>query len=284
MFGLTGTPQVLMASSVCAWAVKPGPPSTAPSWYAQNARLRLAVIDASFCRSEPAPALRGFANSRRSLGFLALVQRDEGGGRHVDLAAHLDRRRDLLPLELLGDGVDRLHVGGDVLADPAVAPGRAPDELAALVEERHGDAVDLQLAHVGDVARDVALHALAPRRQLVEREGVVERHHRHLVLDGGELRARGAADLLRRRVRRPQLGVLLLDGPQLDDEGVVLGVGDLRRVELVVLPVVVLDGRPELVGAGDRVPLAVGQRQAPAESRAAIAWSCTRSAIRRTRP
>lgn len=77
--------------------------------------------------------------------------------------------------------------------------------------------------------------------------------------------------------------MLLLEGPQLDDEGVVLGVGQLGRVELVIEAVVVLDGRPELVGAGGRVPRVGGsQRQAPADRRAAIAWSWTRSAIRRT--
>ena len=48
------------------------------------------------------------------------------------------------------------------------------------------------------------------------------------VVDGG------AADALRRRVGRDELGVRLLDREELADERVVLGVGDLGPVEDVV--------------------------------------------------
>ncbi len=44
-----------------------------------------------------------------------------------------------------------------------------------------------------------------------------------------------------------------LDGPQLADQGVELGVGDLRGVEPVVAVVVIGDEGPELLGAGHGV-------------------------------
>lgn len=99
------------------------------------------------------------------------------------------------------------------------------------------------------------------------------------MLDGAEQDARRGADLQRRRVWGAQLRVLFLDGPQLDDEGVVLGVGDLGRVQLVVEPVVVVQERPQLIGPLGRVAV-----QAPAERRAARASSCTRSARWPTSP
>jgi hypothetical protein len=57
----------------------------------------------------------------------------------------------------------------------------------------------------------------------------------------GELLERTAADLLRRRVGGPQVGIRLLDLPQLAQQSVVVGVRDLRVVEDVVPMVVVLE-------------------------------------------
>ena len=42
----------------------PAPPTTSPSWYAQNDSRRRAVIDGSFWRRLPAAALRGFTSIR----------------------------------------------------------------------------------------------------------------------------------------------------------------------------------------------------------------------------
>src|SRR5687768_8046133 len=55
--------------------------------------------------------------------------------------------------------------------------------------------------------------------------------------------------------------MLLLDGGQLADEGVVGGVGDLGVVQLVVADVVVLDLGSELLGPADRV-LGLGRAHA----------------------
>ena len=51
----------------------------------------------------------------------------------------------------------------------------------------------------------------------------------------------GSSDFLGGRVGGDELGIRLFDRPQLADEGVVLGIGDLRVVELVVPEVVVLN-------------------------------------------
>ena len=107
----------------------------------ERERPRLAVIAASFWRSEPAAELRGLTN-RRSPGLgLAPVEVLEGGDRHVDLAAHLEhaRGRAARPrVETIGHGGDGGHVGGHVLAGDAVAPGGGLDEPAPLVGERDG--------------------------------------------------------------------------------------------------------------------------------------------------
>src|SRR5439155_181313 len=69
--------------------------------------------------------------------------------RHVHLAPDLERawefRRDRHGERNTGNGLD---VGGDVFTDIAVAPGRSDAVAAVLVEEAHGQAVDLQLGAV----------------------------------------------------------------------------------------------------------------------------------------
>ena len=85
---------------------------------------RLAVIGGSFWRSDPAAELRGLANSRSPGLGLSLVQRLERGQRHVDLAPHLEQRRAALPFSRVGTAAMVRDVGGDVLADAAVAAGR----------------------------------------------------------------------------------------------------------------------------------------------------------------
>jgi hypothetical protein len=84
----------------------------------------------------------------------------------------------------VGHVVERGDVGGDVLTGATVAPRRGLDEAPGLVADGDGDAVDLELADVGRVGRarllgHPALETLPPGHELVEVEGVVERHHRH---------------------------------------------------------------------------------------------------------
>ena len=73
--------------------------------------------------------------------------------------------------------------------------------------------------------------------------------HRHRVPHGSEALAHRAADALRRAVGRAQRRVPGLQRLQLAKQRVVLGVGDLRRIEHVVAVVVVADQRAQLGGA-----------------------------------
>ena len=66
---------------------------------------------------------------------------------------------------------------------------------------------------------------VAPREQLVARERVVERQHRHAVLDRRERRRGPATGALRRRIGSDELGVLRLELAQLAHQRVELGVG-----------------------------------------------------------
>jgi len=66
-------------------------------------------------------------------------------------------------------GIDCPHVGRDVLADGAVTAGRRHREDALLIDQRHGEAVDLQLADVaGRGAAEESLRTGLPAFQLLE--------------------------------------------------------------------------------------------------------------------
>jgi hypothetical protein len=142
-----------------------------------------------------------------------------------------------------------------VLADLAVAARRAALQHAVAVDERDREPVDLRLRDVLEarildpLAREVRAHARDPGAQLLGRADVREREQRLQVPDLLELRDRRAADALRRRVRRDELGMLGLDRPQLVEQGVVGVVADLGVVEDVVAVPVVLELPAQLRGA-----------------------------------
>ena len=179
---------------------------------------------------------------------LAAVELGEGLQGHEHLAPHLDDVGRRGQLEPAGHRPDGQHVGGDVLAGHAVAPGGGPHQVAALVDQRDRQTVELRLAHEGHRLGHEALEPLPPRLEVGEVECVIKREHRHQV--GHRAERDGAAGPLGRRVLRHQLGVLGLEGQEPPDELVVLGVGDLGLVELVVPGVVVPDQLPELFDLG----------------------------------
>ena len=171
------------------------------------------------------------------------VGRRERGLREIHLAADL---------ELVGEAAvhrreghrhrpDRAHVRGHVLTFDAVAAGRRAHEASVRIEQRHREPVDLQLAHVAAHRADRPLDAHPELAHLVVPERVVEAQHRPSVLHLREVRGGLATHTLRRRVRGLQLGVRGFEVHELAEETVVLGVGDLRRVEHVVLARVVLE-------------------------------------------
>ena len=80
----------------------------------------------------------------RVLGcFLPLVERKKCMLGHVDFAAHFADIRHIAALEFLRHILKRADIGGDVLALRAVTTGCSRNKLAALVTQRHREAVDL---------------------------------------------------------------------------------------------------------------------------------------------
>ena len=252
--GFTGSPADRRKSSVSWWLVKRGPPIDLAELVAPHRELA-AGGDVRVLLAER--ARRGVARvDEEPLAGVGLagVERLERARAHVDLAAHLQHVWRALR-QALGDRLDGGDVGGDVLPHPPVAAGGRLHETAVLVEQRDGDAVDLQLAHVVDrvVVRsgtEAALQPLAPRQQLLGREGVVERHHRLAVLDRREQDRRRGPDLLARRGRGDELRELVLVAAQVPDQLVELRVGDRRRVLGVVAPVVLGDLGPQRLDPG----------------------------------
>src|SRR5579875_1261012 len=177
----------------------------------------------------------------------------------VEATERLERKVDLAAcLESGGDGTarpererhaaDGADVRGDILADGAVAARGARCEPAVLVDELDRDAVHLGLAGVLDLRalRELA-HPRVELRHLVAARGVGEREHRVAMAHGLELGQRRTAHALRGGIGGDQLGMRLLERLQAAEERVVLGVGDLGRVEDVVEVVVPADLAAELL-------------------------------------
>ena len=171
---------------------------------------REAVTRGSFCRSEPAAALRGLAK-RRLAGLLeGLVQPLERGLGQEDLAAHLQDLGHVVSGKAGGHRRDRLDVERHVLTGPPVPPGRRPSEPPPLVHQVDGQPVDLQLTQVRPGPAELG-RPVGPGAELLGGEHVVQAEQPLQVLHRIEQRRDRAADLLRRRVRRAQLGELFLD-------------------------------------------------------------------------
>jgi hypothetical protein len=153
--------------------------------------------------------------TRFALGLHVRIQPLERGDREVHLAADLEhwgQARDRLDGER--DAADRAQVRGHVLADGPIATRGGPHQAAVLVREADGEAVDLQLGAVVDVAADGAAHAAVEGPDLVLVEGVLEAEHRRAVPDLGELLRHLAAHALCRRVGRDQLRMLLFEAAE----------------------------------------------------------------------
>ena len=143
---------------------------------------------------------------------LRLVERDEIGVGHVDLAANLDRFRWSFEVEHERHARDRADVVGDVVAHHGIAPRGRQREPARVVGERHGHAVDFQLQHPLDRRGDARLgeellHSFSPHGEIVGAVRVVDRQHRHAVADRLQLGHRFVADPLRGAVGRDEVGM-----------------------------------------------------------------------------
>ena len=187
---------------------------------------------------------------------LPLVQRREVVEPHEDLAAHLEHLRGHA-LQQPGHVLDRAHGMRHVLAGFAIAARRRLHELARFVAQVDREAVELHLGVVGD-RRIVVAEAEGAAHARVElpraaggRVGLgLDRQHRHRVHDRHQPFEHGADDALGRRIGRHQLGVRGLERLQLLEQRVVLGVGNLGRVEHVVGTGMTEQDFAQLGGAG----------------------------------
>ena len=182
----------------------------------------------------------------RALPAVELIERGE---RHEHLAAHLELGGNALALQPGGRRGDRPEVLRHVFAGPPVAARGAHRKATVAVLQRDRETVELRLGDETDRPRHQPLQPPAPGHELLARERVVERQHRHAMLDRRERRHRPATRTLRRRVGRDELRVLRFDLPQLPHERVELRVGNFGRVEHEVLLVVVIDQLPKLLRA-----------------------------------
>ena len=144
---------------------------------------------------------------------------------------------------------------GHVFADPAIAAGRPLHQHASFVTQRNRQTVELQLH--GERLRyppgETAPNAFIPGLQLIDVEGIVQRHHRHGMGDRREGRVGRSSDSLAGRRVCEQLRVGSLETFELAQEPVIVRIGDLRAVALVVgLPVTSHSG-PQFSGPSGRV-------------------------------
>ena len=174
---------------------------------------------------------------------LLRVQALEVIAAHVDLAAHLQHRgqrvgRALQPQRDLADGADVLR---HVFAGLAVAARGGLYQHAGLVTQVDGQAVELELRGVGHGGCLVGEFELAAHARVEGASALgagvglgLDAEHRHRVAHGRQAVEHLADDPLRGRIGAAQRRVRGLQRLQLGEQAVVLGVGDLRRVEHVV--------------------------------------------------
>ena len=206
----------------------------------------------------PYSARRGVARVDEGLlarSALPLVHALEVRSRHVYLAADVEQRG-RFPVQAQRQAADRAHVGCHVLAGLAVAARRREHESTVLIAQADRQAVELELGQVlhrrilrrqAELAADACIEFLGAARLRVGFG--TDGEHRHIVAHGDELFARRPADALRRRIRRAQLRMALLQRVQLAEQCVVFRVGDLGRVLDVIEAVMALDRRAQYRGA-----------------------------------
>ena len=154
------------------------------------------------------------------------------------------------------DIFQRFDVGGDILALAAVAARRAGDQLAVLIAQRHRQAVDLRLGGKDDFLVVGKAQKPADAADKIDdvllRESVVEREHRHSVPHFGEARRGRRADTLRQAFARAQFWKASLDRLVALAQPVILGIGNGRRILLVIAPVVLgnFGRKPRVFGFG----------------------------------
>ena len=202
-----------------------------------------------------------------ALGIGLVVQAHKAALGHVDLAADLDgtltvgahvgKRR---LGQVHGHVLNGAHVERHVLARGAVAARGCAHEGAILVGKRHTQAIDLELAGIGDAAgAECILGALKPCVELIQIHGVVHGIHARHMRDRRKLLAHVAAHALGIAVGRHKVGVGRLDLLQLNEHFVEGGVRDLGRIEHVVAVGMVVELMAQLGRARRRLGAGIGR-------------------------
>ena len=190
------------------------------------------------------PSGRGIARIGETSQALLLtlgVEPLEGAAIHDGFAAHLELRFRGGNMEW--QRANGACVFGDLLSHQSVAASYRLRKLPVAIVGGHGEPVQLQLSHAGNVADTVQEIA-----QLLLVQRVIEAEHLGGVGYLDESLTWLAANALRRGIRREQLRVRLFKIRKLAHQGVVFGVGDLRVVEDVVEPLMMAQSLPELFG------------------------------------
>ena len=147
-----------------------------------------------------------------------------------------------------------------VLTHAAIATGSGSYECAALVGERDGGAIDLELAAIGQAMTHCLARAAQPLVELVKVHRIIERVHAVLMLGWRELLGHAAANGLGWRIGRLQLWVAALELGKLAIERIVDRIGKLGGILEVVLVAGPLQRRAQLVDAFDGICRCVSRR------------------------
>ncbi len=175
--------------------------------------------------------------------FLPRIQGLKVRFRHVHFAA--DLKHVWRALDVLRDVEDRARIRRHIFADRAVAARRGEHEFAAFVAQGAGQAVDLRLRRDRDRLvrrkREEAAHARDKLDHFRVRKRIVDAEHRPRMGHFGERRRRCCAEPLRRGVGADQLREARLEFAVLAHQRVIFRVGNLRRVLVVIEPVMTRD-------------------------------------------
>jgi hypothetical protein len=193
------------------------------------------------------PQTTGGRVARVDVGLLATrgrvrIHLREPGERQENLAAYFeDRRR--FATQASRHGADRRDIRGHVLAREAVATRGGAMKLTIAVHDGDREAVEFRFGGVIDraFATQALTHLAVEIREIFFRESVLERQHRHRMLDLAELRGGRAGHALRRRILCDELRMRRLDRAQLLHEPVVFRVRNRGLVEHVIAVIVAVD-------------------------------------------
>ena len=159
-------------------------------------------------------ACGGVARVREALftGFVTfLVEFGKACLGHEDLATHFKSLRNVFR-QAQGQCLNGFEVVGDVVAGLAITACRRLFEHAIFVAHSHSDTIDLRLDDAVDaLTAQTFLQAGEEGAEFLFGVGVVEAHHAHGVRDLREAFQRSAADTLRGRIGRQQIGKLRFD-------------------------------------------------------------------------